>query len=106
MEKKSKTVSMQKEQHQEESQKLTYEQLEQVANKLNSQCQVLYKDLQEARSIIQDFNDIGMLLSVLEKGEHFSDSFVTRCAMKIEEVITGMLNQADLRKEQAENTSN
>lgn len=108
MEKKSRTVKMntvKSGEENQENQKLTYEQLEQVANNLNNQCRSLYNELTEARELIKDFNDIGMLLSILGKSEYFDESFTKRCAGKIEEVVTGMLDRADQSKKEAETES-
>lgn len=75
--------------------KLTYEQLEQVANSLNNRCRDLYNSLQEAQKVISSFNEIGMLLSIIEHGGHFNYEFVERCSKKIQDVVSGMLDDAD-----------
>ena len=93
---KSKEVKMNA---QKEQKKLSYEELEQVAGNLNKQCQQMYSKLQEADRVISEFNEIGMLLSVLEKSEHFSEDFVTRCSKKIEEIITKAMDAAEKREE-------
>ena len=95
MSEKSKTVKMDA----QNNEKLSYEQLEQLANNLNRQCQQLYSQLQEANKIISEFNEVGMLLSILEKSEHFNEDFVTRCANKVEEIITKALDSAEKQDE-------
>ena len=40
-----------------------------------------------------------MLLSILEKSEHFNEDFVTRCANKVEEIITKALDSAEKQDE-------
>jgi DNA repair exonuclease SbcCD ATPase subunit len=75
--------------------KLTYEQLEEIANKLNQQCKQLYADLQQAQGIIAGFNEVGMLLTILGKGEYFSQEFVDRCSKKIEDSVNAMLDKAE-----------
>ena len=49
------------------SEKLTYEQLESVANELNMQCKQLYAQLQNAQKVISEFNDLGLLLEIIDK---------------------------------------
>ena len=95
MSEKSKTVKMDA----QNNEKLSYEQLEQLANNLNRQCQQFYSQLQEANKIISEFNEVGMLLSILEKSEHFNEDFVTRCANKVEEIITKALDSAEKQDE-------
>jgi hypothetical protein len=95
MSEKSKTVKMDA----KNNEKLSYEQLEQLVNNLNRQCQQFYSQLQEANKIISEFNEVGMLLSILEKSEHFNEDFVTRCANKVEEIITKALDSAEKQDE-------
>jgi hypothetical protein len=95
MSEKSKTVKMDA----QNNEKLSYEQLEQLANNLNRQCQQFYSQLQEANKIISEFNEVGMLLSILEKSEHFNEDFVTRCSNKVEEIITKALDSAEEQDE-------
>lgn len=102
MEKKSKTVKMEAKTQNEASQKLTYEQLENVANNLNNQCKQLYSQLQEAKSIISDFNDVGMLLSIIREGENFESAFIDRCTKKVQDIVTKMLNDAEEDGEEKE----
>lgn len=88
---KSKTVSMEN----KKDGKLTYEQLEQLAGNLNVQCRQLYSQLQQANQYISDLKEISVLMTVLDKSEHFSEAFVTRCAKKIEDIITNALDSAE-----------
>lgn len=103
MEKKSKVVELKaapkKGEPKEENQKLTYEQLEQVANNLNNQCRQMYERIQELQSVISDFNDIELLLSIISKGENFGESFVERCCKRIEEIVTKRLDEVDKQSE-------
>ncbi len=96
---KSKTVKMDAQKGNVENpgkqEKMTYEQLEQLAGNLNRQCQQFYQQLQEANRVISDFNEIGMLLDILGRSEHFSDSFVTRCAQKIEKIVGIAFDKAE-----------
>ena len=98
---KSKTINM-KTQGKKEENKLTYEQLEQVAGNLNAQCQQLHSQLRSAQSTIAQVNEIGMLLDILGKSEHFTEKFVTRCSAKIEELITKVLDASDKQEEEAQ----
>jgi hypothetical protein len=81
--KKAKVQSLEKKQD-----KLTYEQLEQVAGNLNQQCQKLYSQLQEARNMLNGFQVVDLLLTILKQGEHFSDSFLDKCVSKVEEIVS------------------
>ena len=83
------------------AEELTYEQLKQVASGLKAQCDQLYQKLREAHNIISNFNDIGLLISIIEKSEYFSEDFIGRCTSKVEEVVTRMLDSAD--KQETEN---
>ena len=98
---KSKTINM-KTQGKKEENKLTYEQLEQVAGNLNAQCQQLHSQLRSAQNTIAQVNEIGMLLDILGKSEHFTEKFVTRCSAKIEELITKVLDASDKQEEEAQ----
>ena len=91
MEKKSKKAKEASMEVQKEE-KLTYEQLEQVANNLNQQCRQMYQKLQEAQEVISNFNDIAMLLTVLEKAEFFEDEFVHKCAERIQKNISEIID--------------
>ena len=95
---KSKEIKMDAQKGQK-NEKLSYEQLEQVANNLNRQCQQFYSQLQEANRIISGFNEIDMLLSILSKSEHFNEEFVNRCSAKIEEIVTEALDNGEKQAE-------
>lgn len=75
--------------------KLSYEQLEQIAGNLNQQCRQMQQVINNQQQAIAEFNEIGMLLDVLGKSEHFSEKFVTRCANKIEELITKAMDASE-----------
>lgn len=95
MEKKSKTISMESKTTEAPTGKYTYEQLEQIAGSLHAQCMQLQNSLNEAQEVIAGFNTVGLLLSIVEKGEYFDQGFTDRCANKIQEVVTGMLDAAE-----------
>ena len=100
MDKKSKEVKMDAG---KQTQKLSYEQLEKVANDLNNNCNMLYRQLQQAQNTIAEFNEIGMLLDVIKQAEQFSPEFIDRCAKKIEELITKALDESEKQQEQNKN---
>ena len=107
MEKKSRTVKMEGAAHEtKQNEKLTYEQLEQLANNLNNRCNLLYRQLQQAQNTIAEFNEIGMLLDVLKQGEQFNMQFVERCSNKIEELITKALDASEKRQEAQQEKEN
>lgn len=103
---KSKTVNMNAQKGNVENpgqqKKLSYEELEKLAGNLNRQCQQFFQQLQEANRVIQEFNELGMLLDILDKSEHFRDGFVTRCANKVEEIVGKALDAAEKANENQE----
>ena len=80
--------------------KLSYEQLEQIAGNLNQQCRQMQQVINNQQQAIAEFNEIGMLLDVLGKSEHFSEKFVTRCSNKIEELITYAMDASEKQEEE------
>lgn len=67
--------------------KLTYEQLENVAKQLSTQVNQLYGRLQEAEAI-NAVKRLDYLFKVLEHQEHFSIDFVDKVAKEITESLT------------------
>mgnify|MGYP007012554701 CR=1 FL=1 len=102
MEKKSKTISMTSKTNENATEKLSYEQLEQIAGNLNMQCKQLQNNLHEAQQIISGFNTLEMLLAIIEKGEYFESSFIDKCVEKIQKGVTTMLENADKNEESEE----
>lgn len=104
MEKKSKTVSMNPapKKSEKKQEKLSYEQLEQIANGLNQECHRLQQQLQQAKQTIAETNELGILLAILDKAEHFREEFAVRCADKIEEIITAALDASEKQEETTE----
>jgi ABC-type transporter Mla subunit MlaD len=86
-----------------QQEKLSYEQLEQIANSLNQQCRQMQEHIRNLQNVIAEFNEIGMLLDVLDKSEHFSESFVTRCSNKIEELITKAMDASEKQEVESNN---
>ena len=104
MEKETKTVKMTpntKESTASNSQKLTYEQLEQVARDLAMQRNQLQAHLQKAEQAIAEFNDLGVLLSIVNSGENFSSDFIVRCTNRIEKMVSVALDNYDRREQEA-----
>ena len=83
--------------------KLSYEQLEQIAGNLNQQCRQMQEHIRNLQNAIAEFNEIGMLLDVLGKSEHFSEAFVTRCSNKIEELISKAMDASEKQEEEKKN---
>lgn len=83
-----------------EQQKLTYEQLEQIAHSLDQRCKALYEELSNARSVIAHFNEVNTLLSIISKGEYFSEEFIKRCCDRIEKSITEALDASEEKPEE------
>lgn len=82
-EKEGKVVEMGK----REPQKLSYEQLENVAHQLSDQNKQLYQALQKA-NVDNLFKRLEYLFKVLEQAHHFPDEFITKCAEEIVSMIT------------------
>lgn len=79
----------------QQPQKLSYEQLEQVARDLAMQRNQLQSQLNNAQRVINDFNDLGMLLSIVKQGENFSSDFIIRCTDRIEKMVSEALDNYD-----------
>lgn len=71
----------------ETKEKLSYEQLEQVVQRVYSQNEQLQKALQE--SYIQNtFSRLNFLFKVLEQGSYFSEVFINKCTDEIVDLMT------------------
>lgn len=73
-----------------EKKKLTYEQLEQVANQLAQRLRQTEERLHEA-SNQNGFRVLDYLFAVVHDDNKFSSEFAKRCADEIEKVITRMV---------------
>ena len=67
--------------------KMSYEELEQVASQLSQQAQHLYARLQQAE-MSNMFKRLDLLFKVVENASAFSDEFVDKCVNEIEEIMT------------------
>ena len=83
--------------------KLSYEELEKVAQQLNGRCMQLEQQLMRAGDVIKNFNDVEMLLDIVKAGDvWFDDHFIRRCAYRIETVVGRLLDAVELREEEEE----
>lgn len=67
--------------------KMSYEQLENVAHQLSEQSRQLYMKLQAA-NMNNVFKRLDYLFKVIENGHMFNQAFVDKCVSEIEELIT------------------
>lgn len=89
MEEQKKNVVEMKPQMQETArpEKMSYEQLENVAHQLSEQAKQLYAQLQAA-NMTNVFKRLDYLFKVVENGHVFSQEFLNKCVAEIEEHIT------------------
>lgn len=69
------------------TEKMSYEQLENIAHQLSDQVKQLYAKLQEA-NMMNAFKRLDYLFKVIENGHAFSESFTTKCINEIEDLMT------------------
>lgn len=69
------------------AQKLSYEQLEQVASQLSQQVQNLYAKLQEAE-VSNMLSRLKFLFKVIKYGDKFPTEFVQKCVEEIVDIMT------------------
>ena len=67
--------------------KLSYEQLENIAHQLSEQAKQLYAKLQEA-NMANVFKRLDYLFKVVENAHAFSEEFVAKCVAEIEDLMT------------------
>lgn len=79
-----KTIDMGKK---KEVKKLTYEELEQVANQMNEQNQILYEKIKEL-NLINVFRRLDYLFKVVENKEVFDKEFTDSVVKEIKDTIT------------------
>lgn len=70
-----------------ETQKMSYEELENVATQLSQQNQQLYARLQQA-DMANMLSRLKFLFKVLENDINFPEEFVTKCVAEIMEIMT------------------
>ena len=86
-EQKKKVVKMQPATKDERPEKLSYEQLENVAHQLSEQAKQLYMKLQAA-DMSNMFKRLDYLFKVVENGHMFKQDFLEKCIAEIEEIMT------------------
>ena len=86
-EQKKKVVKMQPATKDERPEKLSYEQLENIAHQLSEQAKQLYMKLQAA-NMGNMFKRLDYLFKVVENGHMFKQDFLEKCITEIEEIMT------------------
>ena len=71
----------------ERPEKMSYEQLENVAHQLSEQAKQLYMKLQAA-NMSNMFKRLDYLFKVVENGHMFKQDFLDKCINEIEEIMT------------------
>lgn len=67
--------------------KMSYEQLEQIAHQLSEQARQLYSQLQKS-NMTNMFKRLDYLFKVVENGHMFKQDFLEKCITEIEEIMT------------------
>ena len=86
-EQKKKVVKMQPATKDARPEKLSYEQLEQIAHQLSEQARQLYSQLQKS-NMTNMFKRLDYLFKVVENGHMFKQDFLEKCIAEIEEIMT------------------
>lgn len=71
----------------ERPEKMSYEQLENIAHQLSEQAKQLYMKLQAA-NMDNMFKRLDYLFKVVESGHMFKQDFLEKCIAEIEEIMT------------------
>ena len=74
--------------------KLSYEQLEDLANNLHNRCNALYEQLQGA-NMVNLFKRLDYLFKVVEFKDAFSNEFTTKCVTEIETIMNPPKEEAN-----------
>lgn len=82
-----KEVKMKAVQKEDRPEKMSYEQLENVAHQLSEQSKQLYMKLQAA-NMTNMFKRLDYLFKVVENGHMFKEDFLNKCISEIEELMT------------------
>lgn len=70
----------------EDKKKLSYEELENVANELHNKCNELFEELQNA-NLQNMFMRLDFLFKVLKNSKEFDAEFVSLCAEEIKNIM-------------------
>ena len=81
--------------------KMSYEQLENVAHQLSEQARQLYAELQKA-NMTNIFKRLDYLFKVVENAHAFNEEFVAKCVAEVEEVITVPENEGEAEEKPEE----
>lgn len=82
-----KEVKMKAVQKEDRPEKMSYEQLENIAHQLSEQAKHLYAKLQEA-NMSNMFKRLDYLFKVVENAHAFKEEFVSKCVAEIEDLMT------------------
>ena len=102
-EQKKKVVKMQPATKDERPEKLSYEQLEQIAHQLSEQARKLYSQLQQS-NMTNMFKRLDYLFKVVENGHMFKQDFLENCIAEIEELMTVPEVEEDNKEEETPDT--
>lgn len=83
----SKIVDINTAKSEQKPEKMSYEQLENIAHQLSEQAKQLYTRLQEA-NMTNMFKRLDYLFKIIENKDSFSDAFLTKCITEVEELMT------------------
>ena len=87
----------------ERPEKMSYEQLEQVAHQLSEQARQLYSQLQKS-NMTNMFKRLDYLFKVVENGHMFKQDFLEKCIAEIEELMTVPEVEEDNKEEETSDT--
>lgn len=87
----------------ERLEKMSYEQLEQVAHQLSEQARQLYSQLQKS-NMTNMFKRLDYLFKVVENGHMFKQDFLEKCIAEIEELMTVPEVEEDNKEEETPDT--
>ena len=77
--------------------KLSYEQLEEVANNLHKQCNALYEELQKA-NMVNLFKRLDYLFKVVENATAFDSEFVSTCVEEVKTLMTPSTDEKEMHE--------
>ena len=83
----------------ERPEKMSYEQLENIAHQLSEQAKQLYMKLQ-ATNMSNMFKRLDYLFKVVENGHMFKQDFLEKCITEIEELMTVPEVEEDNKEEE------
>ena len=87
---------------QDKPEKMSYEQLEQVAHQLSEQARQLYSQLQKS-NLNNMFKRLDYLFKVVENGHIFDQDFTNKCIDEIENIMTIQEESEDNTEDSADN---